>query len=215
MEARKFQMSELSLDPGNVRLHSERNIETIMGSLRRFGQQKPIVIDQNSVIRAGNGTYEAARNLGWTDIMCVQTDLEGVEAAAYSLVDNRTAELAEWNFEGLSTMLKGLKEDDTIDLVELGWEQYELDALLNADWAPPELDEDYDPEADTDEQDLIIRFFGPEVERIYHAIEEVRKREEDEDMTDNEALVVVAKEWLSDDGDDGITIEEVDPPDES
>lgn len=65
--------ADLHLDPANVRKHPERNIAGIKASLARFGQVKPIVIDENNVVRAGNGTLEAARGLGWATIQCVRT----------------------------------------------------------------------------------------------------------------------------------------------
>jgi len=46
---------------------SEGILEQIKASLRRFGQQKPIVVDATNVVRAGNGTLAAAKALGWTN----------------------------------------------------------------------------------------------------------------------------------------------------
>ena len=56
MQLKRLNIADLSADPANARKHSERNIESIMASLRRFGQQKPIVVDKSGVVRAGNGT---------------------------------------------------------------------------------------------------------------------------------------------------------------
>jgi ParB-like chromosome segregation protein Spo0J len=50
----KIAIGELHPDPANVRKHNEKNITAIKASLARFGQQKPIVIDKNRVVRAGN-----------------------------------------------------------------------------------------------------------------------------------------------------------------
>lgn len=47
-------------DPENERLHPDRNIEAIKASLARFGQQTPIVVDAQGIIRKGNGTWTAA-----------------------------------------------------------------------------------------------------------------------------------------------------------
>ena len=71
-------LDDIRPDPANVRLHGERNLASIQGSLVRFGQQKPIVVDPQGVIRAGNGTYHAARALGWKEIEVVRSGLEGV-----------------------------------------------------------------------------------------------------------------------------------------
>jgi len=78
-------IDSLSIDPANVRLHSERNIDTIKGSLARFGQQKPIVVDAANVVVAGNGTVLAAKALGWTHIAAVDTPLTGPERTAFAM----------------------------------------------------------------------------------------------------------------------------------
>jgi len=60
--------AELSLDPANVRKHDRRNLDAIKASLRKFGQQKPIVVDTKGIVLAGNGTLTAAKELGWSEI---------------------------------------------------------------------------------------------------------------------------------------------------
>lgn len=115
MRIEKISIAELSQDPANARKHNEKNIASIVASLRRFGQQKPIVIDLSNVVRAGNGTLEAARQLGWDLIDAVKTDLKGIEATAYAIADNRTAELAEWDDGILAATLEGLQLEDMLD----------------------------------------------------------------------------------------------------
>jgi ParB-like chromosome segregation protein Spo0J len=82
-------------DPGNVRLHGDRNVDAIKGSLRRFGFQKPIVVDRDGIVRAGSGTWRAAKELGLTHVPAFVTSLAGPDAVAFAIADNRTAELAE------------------------------------------------------------------------------------------------------------------------
>src|SRR5216683_2506759 len=66
----------LTLDPNNARLHNERNIEAIKESLRRYGQVKPVVARRsNRVVIAGNGTLQAAREMGWTKLAVSWVDL--------------------------------------------------------------------------------------------------------------------------------------------
>lgn len=120
-------VDSLALDPANARKHSEKNLEAIKGSLARFGQQKPIVVDRNGVVRAGNGTLTAAKALGWKEIQIHRTDLEGPEATAFALADNRTAELAEWDDAALSAQLQALYEDG-MDIADFGFDpgEYEI-----------------------------------------------------------------------------------------
>lgn len=129
MKTKQVPIKQLSQDPSNVRRHSERNLSAIVASLRKFGQQKPIVIDGKGIILAGNGTYEAAKRLGWDTIAVVQTDLKGSEATAYAIADNRTAELAEWDETALAETLRALQSED-FDVEAAGFTDGELDDLL-------------------------------------------------------------------------------------
>ena len=135
-------IEQISLDPANVRRHSARNQAAIAASLRRFGQQKPIVVDRRNVVRAGNGTLAAAQSLGWKEIQIVRTDLDGSEATAFAIADNRTAELADWDQEALAGQLAALKEED-FDLADVGFNQKELDKLLGTDSEESEAPEQW------------------------------------------------------------------------
>jgi ParB-like chromosome segregation protein Spo0J len=103
----------LVLDPANARKHNLPNLEAIKGSLATYGQRKPVVArrDTRTVI-AGNGTLEAARELGWTHLAVVFTDDDPVTAAGFAIADNRTAELAEWDGEALDRLLREVRVDD-------------------------------------------------------------------------------------------------------
>jgi ParB-like chromosome segregation protein Spo0J len=128
MKLTTTKITELSLDPSNVRKHSRRNLDAIKASLRKFGQQKPIVVDAKGIVLAGNGTLTAAQELGWTEIQIVRTELAGVEATAFAIADNRTAELAEWD-DNLGDVLQSLASDG-YDLSQIGFDQSDLDALM-------------------------------------------------------------------------------------
>lgn len=112
MKLEKIAIDKLTLDPNNARAHDDKNLKAIEGSLQEFGQRKPIVIDQNNVIVAGNGTVTAAKGLGWTEIEAVRVpaDWDAERIKAFALADNRTAELATWNQEVLEQQLRELDE---------------------------------------------------------------------------------------------------------
>jgi ParB-like chromosome segregation protein Spo0J len=115
-------ISKLTLDPNNARKHSEKNLRAIAASLEKFGQRKPIVVHRGVVI-AGNGTVEAAKSLGWTDISiaAVPDEWDADTAKAYALADNRSAELAEWDESELAKQLLELVDTEW-DVTELGFE---------------------------------------------------------------------------------------------
>ena len=103
-------VDKIMTDPNNARKHDSKNLDAIKGSLTKFGQQKPIVVDENNIVLAGNGTLAAARDLGWKNITVVRTALTGYDAIAYALADNRTSELAEWDNDALGSQLKALED---------------------------------------------------------------------------------------------------------
>jgi ParB-like chromosome segregation protein Spo0J len=139
MKLTTTKITELSLDPSNVRKHSRRNLDAIKASLRKFGQQKPIVVDAKGIVLAGNGTLTAAQELGWTEIQIVRTELAGVEATAFAIADNRTAELAEWE-DKLVDVIKSLIVAG-VDGNDIGFNQMEIDDMMEADAIADEVDE--------------------------------------------------------------------------
>lgn len=143
LTVQRVPLASLRLDPTNARTHDERNLEAIKGSLARFGQQKPIVVDRKGVIRAGNGTYSAAKALGWPEIDVVVTELDDLEALAFGIADNRTAELAGWDEATLATLLEGLRAEDA--LAGVGFSDGEIDDLLASLHADLGLGENADP----------------------------------------------------------------------
>jgi DNA modification methylase len=141
MKLTTTKIAELSLDPSNVRKHSRRNLDAIKASLRKFGQQKPIVVDAKGIVLAGNGTLTAAQELGWTEIQIVRTELAGVEATAFAIADNRTAELAEWEEDKLSQVLQSLKVEDADLLAATGYDAAEVDKMSKAEVTEDEVPE--------------------------------------------------------------------------
>ncbi|CAB4178445.1 Spo0J Stage 0 sporulation protein J (antagonist of Soj) containing ParB-like nuclease domain [uncultured Caudovirales phage] len=122
-------VNSISQDPANLRKHGERNIDAIVASLRKFGQQHPIVIDSKGIILSGNGRYMAAVKLGWHEIQVVESDLTGSSATAYAIADNRTAELADWDTTALAETLRALQSEE-FDTDAAGYSESEIDALV-------------------------------------------------------------------------------------
>ena len=128
MKVENVSVSELSQDERNARLHNDRNLKIICNSLERFGQQKPIVVDAEGVVIAGNGTLQAACLLGWEKIRVVRTKLKGEDVRAYALADNRTTDLSEWHF---NTLIDELGELDESLVEAIGWNPDEIANLID------------------------------------------------------------------------------------
>ena len=143
MNIETIKVKNLLNDPANVRKHDDRNIESIKASLQRFGQQKPIVVNELGRVVAGNGTLMAAKSLGWKEIQIVRTELDGVDATAYAIADNRTAELAVWDDDALAQTLAALHKDDSIDELVTGFTDQEIEDLIGK---TGDIEEDEVPE---------------------------------------------------------------------
>jgi hypothetical protein len=130
-------ISSLNEDPANVRKHPRKNLDATKSSLKKFGQRLPIVVQkQGMIVRAGNGRLQCARELGWTFLAAVIVDEEDVDAIAFAIADNRSGELAEWDYEGLSAYMGALREHE-VELPELGCFESELKELLETNWPSP------------------------------------------------------------------------------
>lgn len=95
--------------PQNPRKH---RIEMIARALMQFGQRSPLIVQGSTkLILKGNGTWKAAKLLGWSEIAVIWSDLEGDEALAYMLSDNRPSDLATYDRkklrDGLAAMIAG------------------------------------------------------------------------------------------------------------
>lgn len=123
LKVETIKIESLTPDPSNARSHDERNLNAIVKSLEQFGQRKPLVVTGDNIVLAGNGTLEAAKQLGWTEISVARVPLDWTyeQARAYSLADNRTAELAAWIPDVLTEHLLELDAQGW-DVADLGFE---------------------------------------------------------------------------------------------
>jgi hypothetical protein len=116
-------------DPTNARVHGERNLQAICDSLKRFGQDQPLVVQrQGMIVRKGNGRLEAARAMGWEYVAAVVVEESDWEAVARALADNRSAELAQWDTTVLGTLFENLKQRG-VKHTDLGWQPEEIDMI--------------------------------------------------------------------------------------
>jgi hypothetical protein len=124
-------VSSLTYDPANARLHSAKNLQAIEGSVGRFGQRTPLVVQvkhRSLIVRKGNGTLEACISQGWTHVAAIKIAENDIEATAYAIADNRSAELAHWDDKVLADLLTSLEND--IPPLELGFSPADVEALL-------------------------------------------------------------------------------------
>jgi hypothetical protein len=119
---------DLVLDPNNARQHSEAQIKAIAKSLEEFGQQRPLVVDKNNVVYAGNGTLQAAQSLNWEKISVVVLPFDDpIKCRAFAIADNRTSDLSSWDNAELVKSLEEINNANLLDTV--GYSSYDVDDL--------------------------------------------------------------------------------------
>lgn len=106
-------VSELVPYEKNPRKISEEAINAVAESIREFGFKNPILIDKNNVIVAGHTRRLASLKLGLEEVPCVVVDdLTPQQIKALRLADNKTNELAGWDFGELDLELEDLLDMD-------------------------------------------------------------------------------------------------------
>jgi len=118
----------------NSRTHSPEQVAQIAGSIREFGFNSPVLVDDQLGIIAGHGRVLAAQKLGLETVPCVRlSHLSETQKRAYVIADNKLALNAGWDEEMLGLELSELREND-FDLGLIGFNAEEIEAALN----PPE-----------------------------------------------------------------------------
>ncbi len=104
-------LDDLKLDPANAR--TGHALDKIAASLHRYGQRKPLVVNRSegNKIEAGNGTWQAAKSLGWSHIAAVFVEDDPMTAVGYGIADNRLGDLSEWDADTLLKLVDGLDPD--------------------------------------------------------------------------------------------------------
>lgn len=114
----------------NARTHDEDQIAQIAASIAEFGFTSPLLIGPDDVIIAGHGRLMAAQELRLEEVpVIVLGHLTEAQRRALVIADNRIAENAGWDREMLAAELAAL-QDETFDLDLLGFDDAELDELL-------------------------------------------------------------------------------------
>jgi hypothetical protein len=116
-------IDDYHLDPANARINHD--VDRIAASLSQYGQRTPIVVNtrENGKIEKGNGTWKAAKALGWSHIAVVAEDDDPMTAVGYGITDNRTSDLSGWDFDVLDQLISSLDDDVFTGFKEGEWEE--------------------------------------------------------------------------------------------
>ena len=143
MEIIKLNINEVIPYPDNPR-KNDNAVDAVAESIKQCGYCSPIVIDEDNVILAGHTRLKALKKLKWKEVECVRkTGLTEEQKKKYRILDNKTNELAEWDFDLLEEEIDGLDFDG----FDFGFD-------MSAFEEPQEIVEDEPPEVDDDSEPI-------------------------------------------------------------
>ena len=117
MDIVKMRMEDIHPYQNNPRKNNQA-VEAVAESIRQCGYVAPIIVDEDNVILAGHTRYKALKQLCYTEAeVVVKAGLSEEQKRKYRLLDNKTNELAEWDYDLLADELDGLDFGD----LQLDW----------------------------------------------------------------------------------------------
>ena len=120
--------------------HNDRTIETLKRSIEKYKFRNPIILDDKDIIVAGHARLKAALLLGLKEVPCVYaTGLTDEQIRAYRIADNKTAEIAGWDYDKLMTEMQALSKKD-FDLYDTGFNFLEQIEYAGQDKIPRKMD---------------------------------------------------------------------------
>lgn len=115
----------------NTKCHTKLQVSKIAASIKNYGFDVPIVIDENSMILKGHGRWEALRLLGREYVPVIRRiDLSEEEKRIHIISDNKLAE-SEWDPRLLIDEI--LELEGVFGIKDLGFDARGLDKLLPED----------------------------------------------------------------------------------
>ena len=120
MKIQMVRVDDLHPYEKNPRKNDEA-VKYVEESIKQFGFKVPVVVDRDFVIVAGHTRYKAAKKLGMEEVPCVVADdLTDEQVKAFRLADNKTGEMAAWDFGMLNEELDELLDMD-FDMSDFGF----------------------------------------------------------------------------------------------
>jgi hypothetical protein len=117
----------------NARTHSDEQVEQLTKSIKQFGFNNPILVQDDLTVVAGHGRLLAAKKLGLEKVPVIKLKhLSKEQVKAYVLADNKLALNAGWDAEILRDELLAIQAADEVDMSAIGFSDAEMLSLISA-----------------------------------------------------------------------------------
>lgn len=108
MQLREVNIDTIKPYENNPRIN-DKAVDAVAESIRQCGYIAPIIVDENMVVLAGHTRLKALKKLERKTVQIgVAEGLTEEQKKKYRLLDNKTSECADWDFEALEKELEGL-----------------------------------------------------------------------------------------------------------
>jgi ParB-like chromosome segregation protein Spo0J len=168
MQIEQVQVGKLIPYANNARTHTEAQVAQIAASIREFGFNNPILIDEQSTIIAGHGRVLAAQALELKEVPCIRlTHLTPSQRKAYVIADNKIALNSGWDEELLKLELEGMTD---IEQIATGFSPEELNLLFHGWQSDIDRMDNIDAKDTTAKEKIVITCNGDEKELLREKI---------------------------------------------
>lgn len=106
-------LSNIIPNEKNTRRHGETQIKELVRSLKKFGQIKPIVVDEKYRVLAGHGVFQAMKKAGFEKAeVNVVKGLKEKDKLKLLISDNRIFTLGVEDYIGIESIISELNDFD-------------------------------------------------------------------------------------------------------
>ena len=190
MQTEKLKVGSLIPYENNAKLHPQEQIEQIKTSIREFGFNDPIAVDENNIIIEGHGRWMALKQMGVDEVECIRlTHLTDEQKKAYILVHNKLTMNTGFDFNILDSELAKI---ESIDMAEFNFEtmdfnedEFDTEFTLNSSEVPLQ-------------RTITLTLSAEQYAIVTKAIERVQEEEYEESPIankDGNAIYQIFREW--------------------
>ena len=184
MKIETINIEDIKPYKNNPREISTEAINKVMKSIKEYGNNQPIVVDQDNVIVVGHTRWKALQKLGEKQAYIVKKKFDKNKSVAYRIMDNRSGEESKWENKLLKSELELLSNED-FDLDLTGFNPEELDQYFfkNNNIIETEIDTNFN--GSINDVQMIQIFFNPEDEKKFRkAIDVIREKHKLDNISD-------------------------------
>jgi len=151
---RLTKICDLKPHPKNPRVHPDSALSKLVKSINKFGFTNPVLVSKDGFILAGHARCKAAQKAGIEEVPAIFLDLEGADADAYLIADNKIQEETDWDKDLLAELIKDLQTLD-FDVSFTGFEPPEIDQIMTSVHNKDSQEDDFDVDAALEEESFV------------------------------------------------------------